>query len=83
MSKVRAAHSVCARARAAEKASLLLKQRRFHILEDVTLSDDHAARAAVEGVPTVGVEVVVYGVDEGVSTQFGGATGGVVDVVAL
>ncbi len=53
------------------------------VLEDVTLSDDLGASVSLESVLGVGVEVVVDGVEDGVTSDLGGAAGGVVDVVAL
>jgi hypothetical protein len=56
---------------------------RNNVLEDVALSDDLGAGIGLEGVLGVGVEVVVDGVEEGVTADLGGAAGSVMDVVAL
>ena len=56
---------------------------RNDVLENVSLGNDVAASVHLEGVAAVGVEVVVDGVEEGVSGDFGGAARGVVDVVLL
>lgn len=53
------------------------------VLEHVAFGDDLGARVGLEGVAGVGVEVVVDCVQEGVASDFGGATRGVVDVVLL
>lgn len=53
------------------------------VLEYVAFGNDVAAGIDFEGVSAVGVEVVVYGMEEGVSGDFGGAARGVVDVVLL
>jgi hypothetical protein len=57
--------------------------RQLNVLEDVALSQDFRAGIGFEGVVAVGVEVVVYGVEEGVAADFGATARGVVDVVLL
>jgi hypothetical protein len=62
------------------KTSLL---RLNDVLENISLGKDLRARVGLEGVLAVGVEVVVYGVQERVACDLGRAAGGVVDVVLL
>lgn len=84
MAKIGRALSVCGtagrRVHLASESGLLSC---YNILEDVALGDNHSTRVALECVSAVGVEVVVDGVDEGVSADLGRAAGSVVDVVAL
>ena len=69
--------------RRAEEPATVRQQRGLHVLKHVPLRDDHAARAVIERVARVGVEVVVDGVQQRVAVHLGRAAGGVVDVVAL
>jgi hypothetical protein len=57
--------------------------RGLDVLEHVALSDDLSAGVGLERVLRVLVEVVVDGVEKGVTSNLGRAAGGVVDVVAL
>ena len=56
--------------------------RGIDVLEDVTLSKDLSTRVSLESVGD-SVEVVVDGVEKSVTSDLGGAAGGVVDVVVL
>jgi hypothetical protein len=53
------------------------------VLEDISLGDDHGASVDLEGVATVGVPVVVDGVQQRVAGDLGRASRRVVNVVAL
>lgn len=53
------------------------------VLENISLGEDLRARVGLESVLAVGVEVVVYGVEERVACDLGRAAGCVVDVVLL
>lgn len=84
MSQVRLADGVGASARAAEQPpGVPALDRRLDVLEDVALSDDHAAVVNLKGVARVIVPEVVDGVEEGVAGDLGATAGGVVDVVVL
>lgn len=78
--------ALCIRASIARRINLASKtglHRLFNILEDIAFSNNLRTRIGFKCMTTVGVEVVVHSVQDGVSSDLGGATRCVVDVVAL
>lgn len=82
MSQVRRALRVGGGVWATEEIASVGQERSDDILEDVALGHD-VAGGDVKGVSGDGVPVVVDCVQQGVASDLGSATRGVVDVVAL
>jgi len=85
MAKVSLAHTIRARRRRREKLPFVVKQWRVDILKHIALGNNHTASFNIKRMTCVAVEVVVYSVEQRValSTYFGAAARGVMDVVAL
>lgn len=84
MTQVRRAYGVGTRAGAAEQLACISGLNRgSDVLKDISFSDYHAARINLKSMAWVVIPVVVNGMKQGVASDLGRSTGGVVDIVVL